>query len=382
MWRPADIGRKQIINGDSMRFIYQMQEIPKDFSLYIYGAGNGGRHVLGLLNRYRKDISVAGFIDTHKKGEYAGLTVYGIDEAVQTVPDCILIASTFWSEIEDTVKARNIDRYLIVHPDILSDAICFSEEELVRLEPRLQLARDILSSEQDRELFDLVVAGHSAAQESVRIFYDYYTDNLNRIASQYTQFINRDAIATIIDGGVYDGADIITFLGTMLHINKIYGFEPFYSEFEKQLYSAFLEREERVDILPLVLGEKSEKILFHVNSDGQSRVVCGETEDAVDRLEAISIDDFVREKQISNVDFIKLDVEGSELAVLKGAAATLINHRPQIAVCLYHKKEDLFEIPLFLKNKLKDYVFRLGHYRPTFRETVLYAIPLELYLAG
>jgi hypothetical protein len=77
------------------------------------------------------------------------------------------------------------------------------------------------------------------------------------------------------------------------------------------------------------------------------------------------------------VDFIKLDVEGAELDVLKGAREVLKRDRPQLAVCIYHKKEDLFRIPLFLSGVLKNYKYRLGHYSSTFWDTVWYAIPQE-----
>ena len=54
------------------------------------------------------------------------------------------------------------------------------------------------------------------------------------------------------------------------------------------------------------------------------------------------------------ISAIKLDIEGSELEALKGAMYTIKKYKPLISVCVYHKNDDLFTIPLFLKNNFKD----------------------------
>ena len=95
----------------------------------------------------------------------------------------------------------------------------------------------------------------------------------------------------------------------------------------------------------------------------------------------IDIDSFTKERNIK-VDFIKMDIEGAELSALKGGIGTIQKQRPQLAISIYHSMEDFINIPLYLKENLKDYVFRLGHYGKSGRlilsETVFYAIPKEL----
>ena len=45
---------------------------------------------------------------------------------------------------------------------------------------------------------------------------------------------------------------------------------------------------------------------------------------------------------------MKLDVEGAELPALEGARRTIAEERPALALALYHRTADIFEIPLML----------------------------------
>ena len=71
---------------------------------------------------------------------------------------------------------------------------------------------------------------------------------------------------------------------------------------------------------------------------------------------------------------IKLDVEGAELKALQGAEKTILQCRPKLAVCIYHKPEDIVEIPAYLLSLHSDYKFYIRHYQMSANETVLYAI--------
>jgi len=88
-----------------------------------------------------------------------------------------------------------------------------------------------------------------------------------------------------------------------------------------------------------------------------------------------TIDTIVSQYNIKKVDIIKLDVEGSEEKALLGGIKTIVKYRPKLIISLYHKENDIFELPLFIKKLELDYKFYMGHYRPTLQETVLYAIP-------
>ena len=75
-----------------------------------------------------------------------------------------------------------------------------------------------------------------------------------------------------------------------------------------------------------------------------------------------------------------MDIEGSEVPALKGCENTIKNNLPKLAICTYHKKDDLIEIYNYLKNfetPNKKYKFFLRQHSYAGIETVLYAIPVR-----
>ena len=61
------------------------------------------------------------------------------------------------------------------------------------------------------------------------------------------------------------------------------------------------------------------------------------------------------------------------MAVLRGARKSIAKWRPKMAVSVYHRKEDLLDIPEFLSNIHPDYSFSLSLNNPSFIDMVLYA---------
>ena len=70
-----------------------------------------------------------------------------------------------------------------------------------------------------------------------------------------------------------------------------------------------------------------------------------------------------------------MDIEGAELPSLKGAENTIRHYKPKLAISVYHKYDDLFTIPKYIKSLNNEYKFYLrAHYKPYFNDLVLYAI--------
>ena len=73
------------------------------------------------------------------------------------------------------------------------------------------------------------------------------------------------------------------------------------------------------------------------------------------------------------VTFIKMDIEGAEIEAIKGARRILARYKPRLAISVYHKPEDIIDIPLLLWEIVPEYQFCLRHYRSSRREIILYA---------
>ena len=87
----------------------------------------------------------------------------------------------------------------------------------------------------------------------------------------------------------------------------------------------------------------------------------------------IELTDIDSEVGDDKVTFIKMDIEGAELNALKGACKTILKNRPRLAICIYHKPEDICEIPEYLLSLVPEYRFWIRHYSSNEWETVLYA---------
>ena len=76
---------------------------------------------------------------------------------------------------------------------------------------------------------------------------------------------------------------------------------------------------------------------------------------------------------VDRVDYIKMDIEGSEIAALEGAHETILKHRPKLGICVYHRPTDLWAIPNLIRRKYPFYSLYLDHHALHDEETVLYA---------
>jgi FkbM family methyltransferase len=91
-----------------------------------------------------------------------------------------------------------------------------------------------------------------------------------------------------------------------------------------------------------------------------------------DEFPCTTLDDYVA-RGPGNVDFIKMDIEGTELNALDGAARVLREFRPRLAISGYHKPSDFWEIPNRIKDLNPDYILAFGHHTPIIWESVFYA---------
>jgi FkbM family methyltransferase len=93
----------------------------------------------------------------------------------------------------------------------------------------------------------------------------------------------------------------------------------------------------------------------------------------MDEVPTTTIDEIAARAPLARLEFIKMDIEGSELSALHGAEASIRRWRPKLAISLYHRAEDFFSIPLWIDSLGVGYRFFLDHYSIHHEETVLFA---------
>lgn len=97
----------------------------------------------------------------------------------------------------------------------------------------------------------------------------------------------------------------------------------------------------------------------HLQSDdGENEIMCRRIDDVVD----------------CPVTLIKMDIEGAEMNALLGARETIKKYKPKLMISLYHKPNDIWELPLFVKELVPEYKIYIRHHRTTPNDTVLYAV--------
>lgn len=91
-------------------------------------------------------------------------------------------------------------------------------------------------------------------------------------------------------------------------------------------------------------------------------------------VDVVALDGFVSSDFVPN--FVKMDIEGAEMEALEGMVGLIQRHRPHLAISIYHKPSDLWELGNFItRNFPEEYDFYLRVYGHQTFDTLLYAIP-------
>lgn len=300
----------------------EMLERVKDKKrIVLFGSGRNGKLVLNCLTDYK--VSVDCFIDNDKKKW--GTEINGV--VVKAPQD---------------INYEEVDALIITpYEDEFIDAI---HEQL---------------------------AGLGANQNS---FVDYKEWCPSTLLKE--QYFDPDIIKlreneVFVDAGVLNLGTSLRFMEEcereQIQKFKIHAFEP-----DTISYQRCLEIQKKLPDVDLHLhhaGLWSEKktLYFSEMGNGGSRITQKETGTYID---TVSLDQCVSDK----VTFIKMDIEGAELEALKGSQEIIQKYRPRLAICIYHKKEDLVEIPSYIKELVPEYKLYVRHYSNVAAETVLYAV--------
>lgn len=163
----------------------------------------------------------------------------------------------------------------------------------------------------------------------------------------------------VIDGGAYNGETAVQFMMAMQGHGHVYAFELSASLYQKYLAEYQGLYKDKIVFENLGLGYEKDTVSYDDRDQATTSFlgVKGETVGDV-----IDLDSYVEDHQIDKVDFIKLDIEGAEMSALYGAQKVISMWQPKMAVCLYHRTSDFWEIPLYIRELYPDCKMTLLHH--------------------
>lgn len=178
----------------------------------------------------------------------------------------------------------------------------------------------------------------------------------------------------IIDAGACWGDTALYFSVISGFDGKVYSFEflPQNVDIFQKNISLNPDLKDRIELIQKPLWSSSDVDVF-CNNNGPGNSVTFDNKYSGESYKTITIDDFVNSNDIKKINFIKMDIEGSELEALKGAVNTLKKNKPTLAISIYHKKNDFRDIPQYIDSLNLGYKFYFDHYSIHHEESVLFA---------
>lgn len=213
----------------------------------------------------------------------------------------------------------------------------------------------------------ITLHGHSVDLASVYLLHQYrYTAGSVRVG------VNPGDV--VLDVGGCWGDTALRFAAQVGPEGKVYTFEfdPESLEVLRTNLSLNPGLAARVEVVEKALWDRSGTVAFA--PAGRMTSVTGDAaEESAPRVSAVTLDEWVTERNLGRVSFVKLDVEGSERRVLAGARDTLTRLTPRLAIAAYHRDDDLIELARAIDSLAVGYRLYLETFSPVEEETVLFA---------
>ena len=316
------------LTGDKRHLmnVIKMTEEGSDFiqKLYngnkclIFGAGSRGKEIFSDY----KDVQFECFVDNKPiASSYCGLPVISFDNYLEHYKTAnIVISSWFYhKEIYQQLKKSGIDDSYIIN------------------------AGKIIDDMSKKQYFDLPEFKENQAEEE-----------------------------SFVDAGCFDGASSLAFLEWAGEKGKnIYAFEadPKNADLCKENFEKKIRpvNSIRVGVYSVGLWNRKETLCFQATAYPGSHI----SNEGNTYIEVDCLDNILSGEPVT---FIKMDIEGAEFNALLGAEKLIREYKPKLAICLYHKPEDIWELPSLCLEMNPDYKFYLRHYSLTNDDTVLYAL--------
>ncbi len=331
--------------------------------IFIYGMGDGAQKIMNVFSA--RGIKVSGIFasDDFVRGHYfEGFKVKRLSEVEEEYEDFVVILAFAAGYRELVDKIHDIaSKHTLYVPDVpVVGSGLFTYDYCVEHESELQAVYDMLADDFSRKVYANII--NFKISGNIKYLDEVTTPKVDI----YKEIIRPNLNEVYVDLGAYNGDTIEEFLTvTRGKYISIYAMEPDRKNFKKLCRNT--ENLLHVYAYNSVAWSCETQIPFSTKAGRQSSVVT-----TGQLAEARSVDGMLDGEQAT---IIKMDVEGCEREAIWGSAHTIKKYSPKLMVSLYHRNEDIFELPLLIKKLNPDYKCYIRHqlYIPAW-ETNLYAV--------
>lgn len=331
--------------------------------IYIYGMGDGAQKIMNVFAT--RGIRVSGVFasDDFVRGHYfEGFRVMKLSEVEEENEDFVVILAfaAGYQELVDKIHGIAA-RHTLYVPDVpVVGGGLFTYEYCLEHENEIQAVYNMLADDYSKKVYANII--------NFKISGDIkYLDEVTTSKIEiYKEIIKPNLNEVYVDLGAYNGDTIKEFLTvTRGKYISIYAMEPDRKNFKKLCKNT--ENLLHVFAYNSVAWSNETQIPFSTKAGRQSSVgTSGQL------TSARSVDGILEGNQAT---IIKMDVEGCEREAIWGSAHTIKKYSPKLMISLYHRNEDIFELPLLIKKLNPEYKCYIRHqlYIPAW-ETNLYAV--------
>lgn len=314
-------------------------------------------------------------LDNFKNDILEGKTAVVVAIGCWDVFELVKLAIERWGYIKDSlfvVNPYSSLRFFCVDDELAKEARIDTSDE------RYQRTAELLKDKISRKHFELCMNAKPyeglediyelVSYKSISDMYfakeDYWVD--------FFENQKKEQWATVLDCGAFIGDSVEAICNSIPEtLISYYAFEPMHENFLKLRQQDFLMCQ---DFYAIECGigdvNAQKKFFLPANGDPEGGRF-GDCNNECNVMEMRTIDGL--DIEVKGRLYIKMDIEGSELCALHGAERTIKKHRPCMAICVYHRKNDLAKIPTYIDDIVDDYNYYL---RGGFH-TILFAIPKE-----
>lgn len=331
--------------------------------IFIYGMGDGALKIMSVFRQ--RGISVAGIFasDDFVRGHsFEGYRVHKLSEVEEMVEEFVVVLAFAAGYQEIVDKVHNIaSRHTLYVPDVpVVGRGLFTYDYCLENAEKLRKVYDMLADDYSRKVYANIINFKISGK------IEYLSAVTTPKEDIYKKIIKPTMNEVYVDLGAYNGDTIKELLEfTRGKYASIYALEPDRKNFKK--LAKFVDGMNHVYAYNAAAWCIDCELPFAAKAGRQSAI----TADSENFVTARSVDSILEKKPAS---IIKMDVEGFEREAIWGSAYTIAHYSPKMMVSLYHRNEDIFELPLLIKSLNPDYKLYIRHqlYIPAW-ETNLYA---------